>query len=501
MCYAKPGPRCSSHATAILEKAEAAYRADPSEKNHKEYTLALEEYKTSPVGIKNLKNSGQEDAAKYYQGKRAERIKAFREMVAAKEESEEEAEAQQQTEPSYLHRVPAQSFDDVNHQVALANRRLARNGIEERFEIVDVEHYTESRENPDGSRRQRDMVSYRLNHPALKIGGWQVAGRIDRLADGTLIAMNAPGQELGGWRPQHQECDHCGTSRRRTNTYLLRGEDGDIKQVGSNCLESFTGIRPEGMWALEYDIEDRMDRRHGGGWGSGGWQDVRTPQNIVAYALVLSDEGRSYRSRRNADIDGGVSTGQAVQDHISPTPRMRNTPEYRASIERIYSEETQERAAQVIEFARNIEGDNDYTANLRSLASQEYITSRHYNFVSSAVAAWRREQDRQTERAVRERTAENALNEWYGEVGERIGNFPVTVTGVRYLNGNYGTTTLLSMKDSEGRTFNWFASGYKEYQEGSHLLINRATVKKHDEYRGTKQTVLTRCQLDDIPRE
>lgn len=493
MCYKKPGPRCSRHAIQNLEKAKAAFDADKSPENHKKYSTALEEYKTSPAGIKELQESGDEEGAQYYKDLRASQIQQYKASIA--DEEEEEQEEPQEWNP--VHHVPAEMFDAAQHQIELANRRLVRNGIEERFELTNVERYQERQfDERTGQTRQRDMVKFQLTKPSLKIGGWKVTGRVDVLADGSLIAMNAPDQELGGWRPEHQACDHCGTHRRRTNTYLLKDDDGNIKQVGSNCLESFTGIRPEGLWALEYDFEDRMNRRHGGGWGSFGWQDVRSPQNVIQYALVLSDNGRSYHSRNAAEIEGRQSTGQMVGDYINPTSHLQRRPEYRAAIERIYSENNQALAEQVLEYARQMPGNNDYSSNLRSLSNQDYITPRHYSFVASAVAAWRREQDRQSREVIEQQTFPHR-NEWVGNVGDRLTDIRATVTGVRYMDGQYGTTTLVSLRDEGGHTLKWFASGRKEYANGADVLIERATVKKHDEYRDTKQTVLTRCKVTD----
>ena len=52
---------------------------------------------------------------------------------------------------------------------------------------------------------------------------------------------SVPGVELDGWRPEVSECDHCGTTRRRSATYLVEHEDGSRKQVGSSCMADFLG--------------------------------------------------------------------------------------------------------------------------------------------------------------------------------------------------------------------------------------------------------------------
>lgn len=48
-------------------------------------------------------------------------------------------------------------------------------------------------------------------------------------------------------------------------------------------------------------------------------------------------------------------------------------------------------AEQVLEYARTLEGEDDYLSNLRSMAAQQHLTSKHIDLMASAVSGWRRE--------------------------------------------------------------------------------------------------------------
>jgi len=154
------------------------------------------------------------------------------------------------------HAALASRMPEVDHKVEMANRRLARLGLEDRFEVEILGRRTESRTTEGGETETREMADYRLNRPSIKLGEWTFAGRLDVLPDGTPVAMTAPGMELNGFRPDTQLCDHCGTKRNRTSTYLLQDGAGEVKQVGSNCLEAFTGIAPKGLWSMEWEAEE-----------------------------------------------------------------------------------------------------------------------------------------------------------------------------------------------------------------------------------------------------
>ncbi len=83
-----------------------------------------------------------------------------------------------------------------------------------------------------------------------------------------------------------------------------------------------------------------------------------------------------------------------------------------------------------------------------------------------------------------------------GEIKERI-EFEATVEFTKEFEGFYGSTTIIKLRDLEGNVFTWFASGPiydHDVKRGDRVSI-KGTVKKHDDYQGTKQTILTRCKI------
>lgn len=70
MCYAAPGPRCSSHAKKELQKAIASG-------DEKAIKIAKENYLTTPEGIQTLRDKGKNDLADKAQAVRDESIRLF----------------------------------------------------------------------------------------------------------------------------------------------------------------------------------------------------------------------------------------------------------------------------------------------------------------------------------------------------------------------------------------------------------------------------------------
>lgn len=79
---------------------------------------------------------------------------------------------------------------------------------------------------------------------------------------------------------------------------------------------------------------------------------------------------------------------------------------------------------------------------------------------------------------------------WFGDVGERYNDMKLTVKFIHGFDSDFGYTFIHKMEDEKGNQFTWFTG--KCLEKDKTYTMN-ATVKSHDEYKGTKQTVLTRC--------
>lgn len=96
------------------------------------------------------------------------------------------------------------------------------------------------------------------------------------------------------------------------------------------------------------------------------------------------------------------------------------------------------------------------------------------------------------------RAAEESTSEWQGDIGSRLTltlHIDRVFQHTFYRNmGYYGSEVsyMYLMSDAAGNQYKWSTS--KEYEEDSTVTF-KATVKEHSEYKGIKQTVLTRCTL------
>lgn len=104
------------------------------------------------------------------------------------------------------------------------------------------------------------------------------------------------------------------------------------------------------------------------------------------------------------------------------------------------------------------------------------------------------------------------MSEYIGTIGERITRDVVLVGRFSYQK-RFGfssqTNYIYTMQDADGNVFVWRTTRILDFAVNDELDFIRkgdtmqitGTVKEHSEYKGTKQTVLTRCKFSLVARK
>ena len=93
-----------------------------------------------------------------------------------------------------------------------------------------------------------------------------------------------------------------------------------------------------------------------------------------------------------------------------------------------------------------------------------------------------------------EKGEEKNLSGFIGKIGDKISVENVKVVTSKYINGYYGSSLLIRMKDKDDNMITTFYSGQANAKPeiGAEMNIT-GTVKKHDIYNEQKSTVITRA--------
>jgi hypothetical protein len=385
---------------------------------------------------------------------------------------------------------------DAQNKIDKANARLIRAGISEQFTLIVGPTETKTYTSNSGLPETYDMVPVTLDVPKLGYNGWTFVATLAFETAGTIV-RTVPGQSCD-YRPSSQECDQCHTSRFRNDTFVVRNDEtGEYKQVGRNCLALFFGLTPA-LWVFTYDLDEfnerNADENERSSWGRDRTEDVR---RIIAAALAVSDSGRGYK---RADVH--PSTKDETSDILyARDPGMLN---HRLAGRSIWLTDNRALAAQyesdgtvdaVLTVCQSIAGDSEYAQNVRILANCERVDMGNFGIVASFVTVYARQLRYEAEQVAKQASRDASVNEWLGTVGQKNLTTTGTVTSIRTIDGQYGTTYLITWLTDTGHTCKWFASNPPEAVSEGATVTLRGTVKSHETYRDYRSTVFTRCKI------
>ena len=353
-----------------------------------------------------------------------------------------------------------------------------------------------------------DLVDVEVTASSPTLAGWEFLAAIEPLDGGNLIRQ-VPGAkiedgELNQWREGPIACDHCNTTRRRSETFIVRADGSDpaiqagtYKQVGRSCIEAFLGGKSAASIVAMLGWPDVVrgaagDEDEGGGY-FGRAPSVYNPETFLGWvAGTIREDG--WLSRGAARTEDG-SGRRATADHamyLMPPPWGRED-EWRKERERCAPTAVEtERAVASLAWARALTPTSDYERNLVLVARQTTLKPEHAGILASAVSAYTRALGREMERRQRETRNAASPSQHIGKIKDRLG-FDLILERVIEIATDYGALNILSMRDASNNLFVW-KTGTAGGTPGDRLRL-RGTVKKHTEFRGEKQTELTRCEI------
>lgn len=358
------------------------------------------------------------------------------------------------------------------------------------------------------------VVDYTLTAPSLKtIPGFAFAAKIshNEPADGFNLVETPNGGEVDArWSTAPPHCAHCATDRRRKTTYLVRDASGTVRQVGSTCLDEFTGLplpKLLAAWQFQAFLERAPDPGDGYDLGSLGGYRPGTANLKAALVVALA----------SASLYGYVSS-KAARDSFEPLSSTAD--EVRAilfghstdrSIAALLRDDGDRRgpleaeAEALIEWARAefplpkpgedfAESTTGYARNMAIAFAGDDVPPKILGLVVSAIGA-KAASDAKAARAKADAERVRPATPYLADIGAKVKGVPVTILSTFEKEGIYGITTIVKLRSSSGHDIVWFASGIKAGLKPGQTYTMAATVKNHKTFREQPETQVTRARL------
>lgn len=172
--------------------------------------------------------------------------------------------------------------------------------------------------------------------------------------------------------------------------------------------------------------------------------------------------------------------------------KRRETTEKNREIKRAENVEILKRGD--LSFLLNEDLGNGFLVDIR----EKFLTYGNLSEkqIEAAKKSYEKDQAYKARRAKQEAewAARDAKSGFIGELKQRL-EFVVKLEFVKSFDTQFGISTLHKFRDAEGNILTWFSSSGSDVtdKKGQEIRI-KGTVKKHEEYKGTKQTVISRVK-------
>lgn len=358
------------------------------------------------------------------------------------------------------------------------------------WKIGDV--YPHVHRDRDGRRHTiayADIILSGLEAP--KVGNYTFLAKAEITPEGVIVDT-VPGESLpvgARERLATGRCEHCNSNRRRNSVFLVRDPNGTVVQVGRTCLGDYLGTNNIAGILSRF----RFSQELRGLLASGGFG-----RNLPDLALeLLAVTATAIRLwgwvPKSAPESAGMATAARVSVWFYCPPGDKQSQQERKELEDAICDKDWETAEAVMAWVASSEaGDSEYIQNLRVILAPGAVEAHRRGYACSAVAAYQRYLGRLAAHR-REAEAESA-SQWVGKTGDRVKGLKLTCLSARTIESHFGYSVLYKMRDEAGNIFSWFSSGGANMDPGSEYLLD-ATIKDHGEYRGVKETQLTRGRV------
>lgn len=397
--------------------------------------------------------------------------------------------------------IPESAIDSLETKLATIRRKCAKYGCEfsysrigETFKKVEIQD-----EEGRWIKVTIKAIEVEVSGTAIAESGWMLAGKIEHLETGNVIHSFSDVVIPDWYRSASPRCEHCNSDRHRKETYVLyHAENNSWKQVGSSCLKDFTGYVSAEMAAAitsVYTLLERVaeDRIH----------IERSPkyfeiESVMCYAIECVKHWGYHKAE-----EGHAATRNQVIDLMHKHMKLP------ASIGSVTFDPMSTTNLQTFKDMRSrllaLNANDDYTNNLQVFLKAEDIPENGLGILVSAVPYYNNLIAREAEQR---KLAEASNSKFIGNIGQRLTVDIATVKLLNIYDGYYGSTRRYQIIDAQGNVFMWDASNSiwdifrvkdslnGDVVEGLPLQLV-GTVKKHDEFRGIKQTWLTRCRVTE----
>lgn len=377
-----------------------------------------------------------------------------------------------------------------------------------KYGVPPIEILSKEKEVKNINDQKVPFYRIKLSGHPIKINGWNFLATIEHTETGGNVIRIAPGvsdSKISEYLDAtNRQCDYCHTNRDRLNTYLIKNtETGEYKRVGGSCLKKYFGDAAAKLAHEAFNLDRKFyelisgisasDDDDGNFEKSMHGRNASDVDTILGIALYWINK-IGYQGRNDY---GKPTTADLVLDTLHPSPYTNEDD--RNNINKALNNiiERKDKIEKIKNWIMNLPKEkleaSNYLFSLKTIVAADYVSNKSMGLVVSLPVAYNRAQDEEKEKV----NKPESVNQYVGNIGQKIGPLKINVVGTYNGEGAYGNYQLVKMKDDLGNSYTWFNTSSNGLENDTKYEIT-GTVKNHQEYKGTKSTILTRVKANKI---
>lgn len=327
------------------------------------------------------------------------------------------------------------------------------------------------------------------------INNWEFIATLEHHFSGNIIKRYNTEIEIPERFKFTQDiCEHCFSNRTRTNLYIIHNTITDeYKQVGKSCLKSYTNGLSAEYVASYMQIIDLLSNddisEYNNTYSS---RKYYSANDILSYALAITNK-YGYTKTSNDDFQNVTNSTKNIVSNIL-TNGIENTEIYfnikLPNEKEIFTNDTAKSVNDIIDYYMNCQSESEFLHNVKVILSEKYCNIKNIGLLCYLPFGYKKAIEKAEHEKVIAETNSNYV--YFGEIGKRYKDIEVKLNVLTSYDAQYGTTYIYKMEDAENHIYTWKTSNF--YESDTYIAV--MSIKEHKEYRGQKQTEVTRCKLE-----
>ena len=387
-------------------------------------------------------------------------------------------------------------YSDVEKKLNRVAKKCKKHGNDFTFEVKG-EEIREKYNKELGFTEYYKFILVEVDGTA-KIDDWECVAVLEIHDVGNIIRrINTEIDIPERFKHTDNICEHCNSKRQRNNLYIIHNTVTDEwKQVGGNCLKLYTGgLNLEYVAAFMDGITELEEFNGVAGHG----KTYYSVNEVIAYAVEVINKIGYFNSQAVIPTKYIVSTLMFNKLHkaveLINKDFMNNRMNVRVCESDFVKEDTDKTVEQIIDYYKNLDDESEFVHNIKVMLNEKYVLAKNFGFLCYLPEGYTKYMKKKLEEE--KARAEKAETKYFGEIGKRYKDKVINdVTLITSWETQWGITWIYKITLEDGAILTWKTSNclYKEDNEKFDKIS--FTVKEHKEYKGEKQTEVTRCKID-----